>query len=501
MKDTKLNPQEKIKRIDFGDIDGLYEANLTKYFLDENYWEKLGKSKKCFIIGRKGTGKSALYQWIKNQALETGAAVSNLSFGDFPIAKLLALKDDDYARPHQYHTIIRNILLCELAKQIVSIDTAPRTETWRNLAEYVNFIFGQNLSDLHKQIVTITHKSDAGITQPIKLGVERGKSITYGAGESQLHQINRMLSENLNQYLAINHLPDIVIQIDQLDDNYNSYRDKAAYKELILSLLKAIYEINQQFHQKEIRVKVIVYIRSDIFHSLNKIDAESARWDGLLHTINWSIVNKTDWKNPKLLQILNLRISNSLSGEDFTSVFPDDLTKMKDQGISTNLFKFIVHRSFHRPRDVIQFCIKIQGLIKDDGKLISPKTIEEAEKKYALWFLSEVENEIAAEISQTDDLYELLRNLGGKAISYTDFCMKYQRYESIFKLNSDSILRLLYQYGIINNIALTRTGEMHEMYSIIRNEKSIFVRDMHIQLHVGYQRSLYISKFSGGAPS
>ena len=29
-----------ISKIDFGDIDGLFDPNLDKYFLDENFWEK-----------------------------------------------------------------------------------------------------------------------------------------------------------------------------------------------------------------------------------------------------------------------------------------------------------------------------------------------------------------------------------------------------------------------------------------------------------------------------
>lgn len=30
-----------IKRIDFGDIDGLYDPQLSRYFLDDDYWGKI----------------------------------------------------------------------------------------------------------------------------------------------------------------------------------------------------------------------------------------------------------------------------------------------------------------------------------------------------------------------------------------------------------------------------------------------------------------------------
>jgi len=33
--------EDQISKIDFGDIDGLYDANLKHYFLDENYWDNI----------------------------------------------------------------------------------------------------------------------------------------------------------------------------------------------------------------------------------------------------------------------------------------------------------------------------------------------------------------------------------------------------------------------------------------------------------------------------
>ena len=47
--------------VNFGDIDGRSDPNLTDYFFDRDYWEKIVLGYKYFVIGRKGTGKSALY--------------------------------------------------------------------------------------------------------------------------------------------------------------------------------------------------------------------------------------------------------------------------------------------------------------------------------------------------------------------------------------------------------------------------------------------------------
>lgn len=96
---------QKYLNIDFGDIDGLYDQKLISYFLDENYWENIIEKDVFYIIGRKGTGKSAIYNWINTQQSDRNALVSNLSFKDFPFEKLLRLSDDNFSKPNQYQSI------------------------------------------------------------------------------------------------------------------------------------------------------------------------------------------------------------------------------------------------------------------------------------------------------------------------------------------------------------------------------------------------------------
>ena len=68
---------EYLLNVDFGDIDGLYDPNINQYFVDIEFKKSLLFEPKYFVIGRKGTGKSALYNWIyRNQNLD-GIMVSN----------------------------------------------------------------------------------------------------------------------------------------------------------------------------------------------------------------------------------------------------------------------------------------------------------------------------------------------------------------------------------------------------------------------------------------
>ncbi len=96
---------------DFGNPDGLYDANLENYFLDQSYWENIVLNNTYYVIGRKGTGKSAIYNWIANRQIEKNILISNLSFKNFPFEKLLKLSDDDFSRPNQYQSIWKNLVV------------------------------------------------------------------------------------------------------------------------------------------------------------------------------------------------------------------------------------------------------------------------------------------------------------------------------------------------------------------------------------------------------
>ncbi len=99
-----------LRKIDFGEIDGYGDPNLEKYFLDNDYWNKIIENKIFFVVGKKGTGKSSIYRMLEKEAPFRGGVIVNKDFGDFPFEKLLTLTDDDFAKPNQYQTIWKNVI-------------------------------------------------------------------------------------------------------------------------------------------------------------------------------------------------------------------------------------------------------------------------------------------------------------------------------------------------------------------------------------------------------
>lgn len=480
-----------ISRIDFGELDGLFDPKLEGYFIDFGYWDEIIARDKFFVIGRKGTGKSAIYKWIEIQCQNRGALVSNLSFNNFPFEKFLSLSDDDFALPYQYQSIWRNIILSELARLIVIDQSNAIDENHIGLKKYVDIFFGEDSLDIYRRVVERTQKTTSGLQKIVNIGKEDESKKQFITDYSNVTNGNRFLEGLIIAYLKTNENNCYLVQFDQLDDNFNQYSDKEKYFQCLLSLFKAVYNINQTFRNMGVKSRAILFIRSDIYSSMHQRDPESARWVDFAYYLNWAIITQRDWSNPKLLQILNKRIKASLPAikepNPFYQIFASST-------ISVPVFQYIINRSFHRPRDIIKFAKSLQEEIINTKKY-DRRTVKDAERKYSLWFLTELENEIGYRFIRMEDLYEFLRLLGSETFTYKEFSTKYQGYESRIQIVCDELIHILYDHGIICNINDGPGGR--EYYSIIRNERSRFNRDLRIQIYKGFWEGLHIIKRAG----
>lgn len=486
-------------KVDFGDIDGLYD-NINDYFIDVDFKKSILSEAKYFVIGRKGTGKSALYNWIEKNQVLNEVMVSNKSFNDFPFEKLLQLSDETFAKPNQYQSIWKNIILTEYALLLCKDQSNPIDDALIELKNYIEFVFGNNLIDLHKVVTRKSEKSECGISiKGVSSQFGECREMEYYDQCKNLSVVNERLHQVLLDYLLRHETKTYIVQFDQLDDNYTQYVDNESYIQCIISLFKTVYQLNQTYKSKGINIKTIAYLRSDIYSKFYRLDPESARWDQYILKLNWSIINKNDWFNSNLLKLINARIKNSIptleTQSPFHTIFNKHKLHVRIGAIPDgDIFKYIIHRTFQRPRDLIQFCIKIQEECKSSN-VLAHESIKNAEKEYSLWLLGEVENEIAPLIKDTETLYELLRLLGRGVYSVSLFKEKYNKYQDSFDgIDFEEMLRLLYKFGIISNVKL-QNDKIVEQFSIIRNDRSVFNRDLSIKTHPGFYEGLHTSRF------
>ncbi len=475
---VKLTPADSvaaINRIDFGNPDGLYDTHLLAYFLDYDYWRQIALSDKYLVVGRKGTGKSAIYNWIKNHDPFKGEFINNLSFAEFPFERFLTLTDDDFSRPNQYQTIWRNIILTEFASLFLKDQSNPLVDELSEIKKYLEFCFGKDLTDLHKTVTSRLKKTELGIFPNVSLTRSNEVQEELSYESSKLNLINRRLEELMINYRKKYNRNKYFIQFDQLDDNYNYFVDKKRYLESIISLLKIIYKLNQTFKMEGVEMKIIIYLRSDIYNQISALDPESSRWSNYKFDLHWG-VDHLDRTNPRLKQLINKRINKILNlkyeAEAFDIVFDADTLQIFENGKRKNPFWYILNRTFDRPRDLIQFCLFIQNESRQKNKL-DWFVIREAEKKYSHWFIDEISNEISPDIKNINVLWKFFKSLGGQPFSYKHFSESYIR-GKFFSLGMEAsdLIDYLYKTGIISNVNFE--GRIAQFYSIYRNERSVY---------------------------
>ncbi len=501
-----LSSQERntiLKRINFGDIDGYGDPNLDQYFLDNDYWNKIANDKYFFVAGRKGTGKSAIYRMIEEQSIGEGAIVHNSDFGDYPFSRLLKLSDDDFSRPNQYQSIWRYMVLSDFTKLIAEnpVEGDDYNRHYQELKQFADVCLGHTIVDLYKELLSHTSKTEVGLTaipaQPyLSISAERNRETIYNLSQIRdVSELNRRLQATLIEYFTTcSNKRMVYIQFDRLDDNYNALQNVSDYLCAIASLLKFTYSFNLELRRRCVTgAKIIVYLRNDILRELSKVDAESARWEEFTYFIDWTINNTHDYRTSELYAMVNKRISASCPNYqvDFDQIFDKDVINLRGRNnVPYEPFRYILERTMHRPRDVIQFCTKIQEEAVSKGRL-NYRIIKDAERAYCTWLVyDEIQNEINPVLDNLDDLYQMLRDIGQRPISLNEFCAKARNYcmnQSKMKI-PEELARLLYDTGIIHNINTDQAGVTRRR-SFFRNAGPLD-KNMKLIIHSGVWRGI-----------
>lgn len=465
---------ELIRKIDFGEIDGYGDPNLEKYFLDNGYWNKIIEDKTFFVVGKKGTGKSAVYRMIEQESYKKGCVIINKDFGEFPFEKLLKLGDDNFAKPNQYQTIWKNVIYNLFIQAIAKLPDEPNSY-YEEIKSYNETFWGSAL-DLHKEIISKAVKTHGSLlAHGIGFGSERKTQCEFRYNDDNITSINSTLYALLeNYFISTQSDANIVVQFDRLDDNYNQYQDVEEYYQAMISLFKTVYNFNQSLRSKDIQnAKVVLYIRSDIIRAMAIRDAESARWDDFRIDLDWRVTSMKNACDSNLYKMIMKRIYVScpeFNDKNFAEIFTFGNDLKKDHKVY-DLFNSLMLQTLFRPRDLINLLKTLQNSICAKGTLNS-SVYSDALKKYSNWLVNtEIANEINPVLGK-DYKYviELLRLCGSRRLSVKTFTERYHAVKHEFSMTPLELLNFLYDVGMIENTWLNNAIGKYMHRSIFRNE-------------------------------
>jgi hypothetical protein len=426
------------------------EAKLEdslRYFYQTDDVDAIEAGIRCYVIGRKGTGKTAIAEHLLKKS-EPHRFGRKLSFKYFPFNDLYTRSNDRYTPPNQYITLWKYLIYCSIAEMMAgneNIESGVRLELER--------LYRRELHEtLEKRVSRWTSRSFElkVIGSGVSVGLERG------ATPNEAPWIQRVA---FLEDLILRHLDDAryFVIFDELDEDYKNLATEGAgdqYSALLTSLFKAVQDIKAVFRPPQHNILPVIFLRDDIYETVR--DPDRTKWSDLLIEL--------DWKRDKMQRLLRFRLSRALDPEGkilpfdeaWASFFvPEPILYSSNKQTST--FSFISNSTLSRPRDFVRYLRDCAlGARLKGAPFVTPYLIKQANAGFSDYLRSEFEDELREILP---DIHEILNALGAMQKMY----FRGDDFSRVVRGNVDSgkmhhcdpghVLEILFRFSILGSLS------------------------------------------------
>lgn len=457
--------------------------NTKRYFYHTKTVDRISNGRKLYVIGRKGTGKTAICEYL--DSIDRDQYFSEkLTFKSFPFNTLYALSDSGYTQPNQYITVWKYLIysiVCKMLSENAKIDKKARNKLKK--------IFNQDISHALPKAVSewTSFKLNLNIV---------GTGLTIGADKKSAADNSLNLVENvdtLESFIAST-IDDstYMVLFDELDEDYMNIAEEegSSYRELLISLFKAVQDIRSKF--EKFKILPIVFLRNDIYDTLQ--DSDKNKWSDYKVELDWNResikkllafrVSKAAFSNQDILPFVQAwRMAFTQENVDFTEYSSSE---------KPSIFTYIESRAYNRPRDFIkyiQICSEIA--IEREYSRINSSTVKAGEKRFSRYLKAEIEDELYSVIPEIKEILNLLTKLRAHTMTVSDFCDIYAaevKKGQIPERDYRYVLEMLFGFSVIGNVS-NQSGQRIFRYE---NEEARLNLAEPICIHQGLLNALQI---------
>lgn len=462
------------------------EAKLEdngRYFYHTRAADLLIQGRRSYVIGRKGTGKTAIGEYLE-AIKQNGYFAQKLTFKNFPFNSLYALKDKGYNPPNEYITAWKYLIYataCKLLAQNKNVDLESRNELKR--------LFDHDISSALPGAVS----KWTGLKFELNV-LGNGGSIEVS--EQQQRPADLTLSQKVE--ILENYIEGklgaetYVIIFDELDEDYKEIMDPARHAEythLLTSLFKAVQDVRSRF--KKWKFYPIVFLRDDIYSVLQ--DPDKNKWSDYLIELSW---DKDSIKN-----LMAFRISRALDKSGPILPFADAWGRLFNGGEveygfqqkkKMPAFEYITRSTLTRPRDYVRYLQVCSDRSIEKGlEKINPDIIRGEDKAFSNYLRAELEDEIHAIIPEIGKVFNLISSLRKQEMYVHEFVSLYEQAIAngdIQKRDARFVLEILFAFSVIGNIPRQAN---HKVFKYQNKEARLNFNEK-ICIHRGLFKSLQI---------
>jgi len=473
-----------------------YKELFNKFFIRTKDLDKLCENNTYFLIGEKGTGKTAYAVYISNTEYKEKIGIHK-HVRETDYLKFIKLKLGRHLQLSDYTDIWSVIIYLLLSQQILerekNITSISKYWKFRAIQKAIDeFYYGafspeiihamRFVDDLKLSVQLLTKyfnsegKTGAGISREITTDNSRF--------QMNLYYIQKQFEEALS---SISLSKSYILFIDGIDVRPSGVPFDE-YLECVKGLANAAWAINNDIFSSikdsKGRLRVVLLLRPDIFESLGLQNQNNKLRDNSI-LLDWRTKYPIYRKSPifevadNILKVQQTReeITNLNKGDAWDYYFPYDVEDEEQNSEEHSAFKDFLKYSLSRPRDIVTMLnilkITFENKGKNPNEVFSREDFQDPDfrDQLATYFLGEIRDELLFYYSE--DEYRTFITFFPYLKGASRF--SYQLYKSAFDLyhdfitrnnyaipafcdNEDNFLQFLYNHNIICYIDDTTKG-------------------------------------------
>lgn len=501
---------------------------FNKIFVKNIFLDQLLDPSKFFLIGEKGTGKTAYAVFLVNNHYHNN--IANLKYiRETDYEKFITMKNQKNLQLSDYPSIWKVIILLLLSKSVEpsELDHNPFTKPrrlkalWAAIDEYYNRAFSPEILYALNWLENSKVAAEM-VTKYLKIGGE--ENLTTSFQESKF-QVNLLYIENQFKKalsdikLKENHL----LFIDGIDirPGLISYPD---YLNCIKGLAEATWHLNNDFFpsikDSKGRFRCILLLRPDIFNSIGLQNQTNKIRDNSVF-LDW----RTTYPNHRNSYIFELsdkllsaqQLETHEFGESWDYYVPWKATSTDESGKYDPSFVSLLRISYSRPRDIVTILQLLQEEFIEKSRDLNSPFLEkdfaghDFQNKYSEYLMGGIKDQLAFYYSKDD--YEMFLRfftfLQGKSkFSYKEYVEAYKMFTDYILKNlkdrtelpefvetQDIFLQFLYDANIICFIEELETESLFRFCYRERSPSNISPKvrpNVNYRIHYGLRKALNV---------
>ncbi len=434
----------------FGAIDAESDDLLLDCFERPNALVDVLEGRRFLILGRKGSGKTAIYRYILNEKRHDRFALG-FTFADYPWQfhdkqiMPAAAQQERYLNSWQY------LLLVAIARVLVSEDqsqpwSASVSSDVDRLRKFVVDTYGTTkVSHLEvfnpKRIIRGLDGLQLGIA-----GLSAGAGISVANLPQVFPEVIRAVSELVLR--VANPKFKYFILFDELDIGFAT--DSEEYQQRLIGLLLAARWLVNLAADAGKQIRPIVFLRSDIFYEGLHFNDKNKVRDSHAVEMEWG--DRGESKPLRNLMAKRFAEQMQIDPEFAWEAVFDEEQEMRGR---QSKYKHITERTFERPRDMIKFCncVLAEFLTSNlsGAERFANEHVNGARKSYSVYLRDELSDELLRHVPNQSMVFEILSSLEYQSFTRDEIEVVWKTWQDRMppELSLDGLLDQLFRFSVI----------------------------------------------------